>query len=43
MVLEMYNDEVIDFGVFECDKPSNIKIIAKSINEFEFSSSEKTG
>lgn len=42
MVLEMYNDEVIDFGIFECDKPSNIKMIAKSIKEFEFSTLEKT-
>ncbi|KAL2747681.1 hypothetical protein V1477_004373 [Vespula maculifrons] len=43
MVLEMYKDEVVDFGVFECDKLPNIKLIAKSIKEFEFSTVEKTG
>ncbi|XP_035741142.1 uncharacterized protein LOC118449973 [Vespa mandarinia] len=43
MVLEMYTDDIVDFGVFECDKPSNIKMIAKSIKEFEFSTLERTG
>ncbi|XP_015172253.1 PREDICTED: uncharacterized protein LOC107064284 isoform X3 [Polistes dominula] len=43
MVLEMYNDEVVDFGVFECDKLSNIKMIAKSIEDFESNIEEKTG
>ncbi|XP_014602017.1 PREDICTED: uncharacterized protein LOC106785801 isoform X1 [Polistes canadensis] len=43
MVLEMYNDEVVDFGVFECDKLSNIKLIAKSIEDFESNTEEKTG
>ncbi|KAK2576934.1 hypothetical protein KPH14_005552 [Odynerus spinipes] len=43
MVMEMYNDEVVDFGVFECDKFPNIKMIAKSIEEFESSTEEKTG
>lgn len=43
MVLEMYNDEVVDFGVFECDKIPNIKMIAGSIAEFENNIKQKTG
>ncbi|XP_032681265.1 uncharacterized protein LOC116848845 isoform X4 [Odontomachus brunneus] len=43
MVLEMFNDDVIDFGIFEYDKPPEAKMIAKSIEAFEMSTEEKTG
>lgn len=43
MVLEMFNDDVIDFGVFEYDKPPEAKMIAKSVEAFETSTEEKTG
>ncbi|RLU22828.1 hypothetical protein DMN91_005106 [Ooceraea biroi] len=43
IVLEMFEDDVIDFGVFEYDKPTEAKMIAKSIEEFETSTEEKTG
>lgn len=43
VVLEMFEDDVIDFGVFEYDKPPEAKIIAKSIDTFEMSTEEKTG
>ncbi|XP_025264243.1 uncharacterized protein LOC105252783 [Camponotus floridanus] len=43
MVLDMFNDEVINFGIFEYDKPPEAKIIAKSIETFEMSTEEKTG
>lgn len=43
MVLEMFSDEVMDFGIFEYDKPPEAKIIARSIETFETSTEEKTG
>lgn len=43
MVLDMFNDEVINFGIFEYDKPPEAKIIAKSIEAFEMNAEEKTG
>lgn len=43
MVLEMFDDDVMDFGVFEYDKPPEAKMIAKSIDAFEISTEEKTG
>lgn len=43
MVLEMFDDDVIDFGVFEYDKPPEAKMIAKSIEAFEMNTEEKTG
>lgn len=43
MVLEMFSDEVVDFGIFEYDKPSEAKMIANSIEAFEMSGEEKTG
>lgn len=43
MVLDMFNDEVINFGIFEYDKPPEAKIIAKSIEAFEMNTEEKTG
>lgn len=39
----MFDDDVINFGIFEYDKPSEAKIIAKSIEAFEMSTEEKTG
>ncbi|XP_015595215.1 uncharacterized protein LOC107267714 [Cephus cinctus] len=43
IILEMYNSELVNFGVFERDKPPDAKQIASSIEEFEEYSSEKTG
>lgn len=43
MVLEMFIDDVVDFGVFEYDKPPEAKMLAKNIEVFETSSEEKTG
>ncbi|XP_053973829.1 uncharacterized protein LOC128873882 isoform X1 [Hylaeus volcanicus] len=43
VVLEEFEDEVINFGIFESDKPPEAKIIAKSINEFELNTRERTG
>lgn len=43
MVLEMFNDDVIDFGIFEYDKPPEAKMIDKNIETFETSTEEKTG
>ncbi|XP_020281955.1 uncharacterized protein LOC109853847 [Pseudomyrmex gracilis] len=43
MVLEMFNDDVIDFGIFEYDKPPEAKMIGKNIETFETSTEEKTG
>lgn len=43
MVLDMFDDEVINFGIFEYDKPPEAKIIAKSIEAFEMNTEEKTG
>jgi hypothetical protein len=43
IILEIFEDDVIDFGVFEYDKPSEVKMIAKSIEAFEMSTEEKTG
>ncbi|XP_011879424.1 PREDICTED: uncharacterized protein LOC105568393 isoform X1 [Vollenhovia emeryi] len=43
MVLEMFDDDVINFGIFEYDKPPEAKMIAKSIEAFEMCTEEKTG
>lgn len=43
MVLEMFSDEVMDFGIFEYDKPPEAKIISRNIDTFEMSTEEKTG
>jgi len=43
IVLEIFEDDVIDFGIFEYDKPSEVKMIAKNIEAFEMSTEEKTG
>ncbi|XP_076676866.1 uncharacterized protein LOC143373458 isoform X2 [Andrena cerasifolii] len=43
IVLEEFEDEVVNFGIFECDKPPETKIIAKSIEEFELNAEERTG
>lgn len=43
MVLEMFIDDVVDFGVFEYDKPPEAKMLAKNIEVFETSAEEKTG
>ncbi|XP_076176349.1 uncharacterized protein LOC143151259 isoform X2 [Ptiloglossa arizonensis] len=43
VILEEFEDEVINFGIFESDKPPEAKIIAKSINEFELNTRERTG
>ncbi|XP_076237009.1 uncharacterized protein LOC143180878 [Calliopsis andreniformis] len=43
IVLEEFEDEVINFGIFEADKPPEAKIIAKSIAEFELNVKERTG
>lgn len=43
MVIEMFDDDVINFGIFEYDKPPEAKMMAKSIEAFEMSTEEKTG
>ncbi|XP_012233294.1 thioredoxin domain-containing protein 3-like [Linepithema humile] len=43
MVLDMFNDDVMDFGIFEYDKPPEAKMIAKNIDVFEMNAEEKTG
>lgn len=43
MVIEMFDDDVINFGIFEYDKPPEAKMIAKNIEAFEMSTEEKTG
>lgn len=43
VVIEMFNDDVMDFGIFEYDKPPEAKMIAKSIEAFEMNTEEKTG
>ncbi|KYM77076.1 Thioredoxin domain-containing protein 3 like protein [Atta colombica] len=43
MVLEMFDDDVINFGIFEYDKPPEAKMIAKTIEAFEMNTEEKTG
>ncbi|KAL0120958.1 hypothetical protein PUN28_008580 [Cardiocondyla obscurior] len=43
MVVEMFDDDVINFGIFEYDKPPEAKMIAKSIEAFEKNTEEKTG
>ncbi|KZC04086.1 Thioredoxin domain-containing protein 3 like protein [Dufourea novaeangliae] len=43
IVLEEFEDEVANFGIFESDKPPEAKIIAKSIDEFEKNIRERTG
>ncbi|XP_076619566.1 uncharacterized protein LOC143340974 isoform X2 [Colletes latitarsis] len=43
VVLEEFEDEIINFGIFESDKPPEAKIIAKSIDEFELNTRERTG
>lgn len=43
MVLQEFEDEVVNFGIFESDKPSEAKLIAKSIIDFELNTKERTG
>ncbi|OAD54657.1 Thioredoxin domain-containing protein 3 like protein [Eufriesea mexicana] len=43
MVLEEFEDEVINFGIFESDKPPEAKLIAKNITELELNARERTG
>ncbi|XP_031829207.1 uncharacterized protein LOC116425509 isoform X2 [Nomia melanderi] len=43
IVLEEFDDEVVNFGIFESDKPPEAKIIARSIDEFEQNTKERTG
>ncbi|XP_076750469.1 uncharacterized protein LOC143423204 [Xylocopa sonorina] len=43
MVLQEFEDEVVNFGIFESDKPLEAKLIAKSISEFESNIKERTG
>lgn len=42
IVLEMYVNEVLNFGVFERDKPPESKLIATSIEQFETKVKEKS-
>ena len=43
MVLEIHDSEVVNFGIFERDKPPEAKLIATSIDEFDEKIEEKTG
>ncbi|XP_017877335.1 uncharacterized protein LOC108623388, partial [Ceratina calcarata] len=43
MILQEFEDEVINFGIFESDKPQEAKLLAKSITEFESNTRERTG
>lgn len=43
MVLQEFEDEVVNFGIFESDKPLEAKLIAKNITEFELNTKERTG
>lgn len=43
MVLQEFEDEVVNFGIFESDKPPEAKLIAKSITDFELNTKERTG
>lgn len=43
IVLEEFDDEVVNFGIFESDKPPEAKIIARRIDEFEQNTIERTG
>ncbi|XP_068971394.1 uncharacterized protein [Bombus flavifrons] len=43
MVLQEFEDEVVNFGIFESDKPLEAKLIAKNITEFELNTRERTG
>ncbi|XP_006561189.1 uncharacterized protein LOC409038 isoform X1 [Apis mellifera] len=43
MVLQEFEDEVVNFGIFESDKPPEAKLIAKSIIDFELNTKERTG
>ncbi|XP_043465008.1 uncharacterized protein LOC122500236 isoform X1 [Leptopilina heterotoma] len=42
VVLEIYNSEIVHFGVFERDKPPEAKLIATNIEEFESMTFERT-
>lgn len=42
VVQEIYNSEIVHFGVFERDKPPEAKLIATSIEEFELMTFERT-
>lgn len=42
VVLEMYSNEVVHFGVFERDRLPDAKLIASSIEEFENEVKEKS-
>ncbi|XP_043523826.1 uncharacterized protein LOC122535946 isoform X2 [Frieseomelitta varia] len=43
MVLQEFEDEVVNFGIFESDKPPEAKLIAKNITDFELNTRERTG
>ncbi|XP_043274612.1 thioredoxin domain-containing protein 3-like isoform X2 [Venturia canescens] len=43
MVLDIYESEVVNFGIFERDKPPEAKLIATSIEEFDENFEGKTG
>lgn len=43
MILQEFEDEVVNFGIFESDKPPEAKLIAKSITDFELNTKERTG
>lgn len=43
VILEMQESEVLNFGIFERDKPPEAKLIATTIDEFDEKVEEKTG
>lgn len=43
MVLEIHDTEVVNFGIFERDKPPEAKLIATSIDELDEKIEGKTG
>ncbi|XP_066590914.1 thioredoxin domain-containing protein 3-like isoform X4 [Prorops nasuta] len=43
IILKSLEDEVINFGIFEYDKPPEAKLIASTIEEYESSAAERTG
>ncbi|XP_023288101.1 uncharacterized protein LOC105701844 [Orussus abietinus] len=43
VVMEMYESEIVNFGVFDRDKPPSAKQIADSIEEFETLVKDKSG
>ncbi|KAG7189695.1 hypothetical protein KM043_017365 [Ampulex compressa] len=43
MVMEIFADDVVEFGIFECDKPTEAKMITNSFQDFESRKEERTG